>query len=389
MKITMAWALCAALTAGSSALGQNAYSPYNWTLLTNISSGTVDSIGVDNAGNVYCSASTYPHNTTDYVVGEIWKLAPDGGLTMVASVENFANGNMAVAPGGNVYVRMVTASQNTLVLLGAGNVSDSFHPGAFGMAVDSSGVIYSTGYASNPTNSGAIAGAVYRTVGGSPSLAVAFEDNLPNMGGIAADNLGHAYAVQGWPYLRIWKVLGDSASIHAEQGGLVATDNSQRTAALSGFYRLAADSAGNVYIGGAAPFSAGNPSLVALKLKPSGEVDTLWTGPNILTPLPIAVDRLGSVYISVANEIWKGTPPAPVQPVVKLNPPQLNGGQTQVGFSQLFGSASGFALLQADHPSGPWATNAVAALTTNIPDQSYTFTLPTDAPTRFFKIQAQ
>jgi sugar lactone lactonase YvrE len=108
-------------------------------------------------------------------------------------------------------------------------------------------------------------------------------------------------------------------------------------------------------------------------------------------PHGIALDQLGNMYlvdygVSLVLKGWSSDSP----PKCILNPPQINGGQVQLGVLVQTGSPTNFTLLQADQITGPWTTNSSWLLTTNIPGLNYGMTTLMDASFfRFYQLLYQ
>jgi hypothetical protein len=75
-------------------------------------------------------------------------------------------------------------------------------------------------------------------------------------------------------------------------------------------------------------------------------------------------------------------------PVILLSKPVVASGQVLLDFNVTSGSSATFKLLQADQVSGPWATNAGATLTTNVPGSLYRFTTTVGPAVRFYRVQS-
>jgi len=75
-------------------------------------------------------------------------------------------------------------------------------------------------------------------------------------------------------------------------------------------------------------------------------------------------------------------------PVITVSKPVVTSGQVQLDFTVASGSSATFKLLQADQVSGPWTTNASAALTTNVPGSSFRFTTTVGPAVRFYRVQS-
>ena len=117
--------------------------------------------------------------------------------------------------------------------------------------------------------------------------------------------------------------------------------------------------------------------------------------------------RLSSPAISsdaglVAFQSWSGTlTPGDLNrvqdtfelirvPLIVMNAPAISadGGTLQLDFGMTAGSSGTFTLLQADQLGSGWTTNFSAVLTTNIPGNSFRYSIPTGGPAEFYRIQA-
>jgi len=113
------------------------------------------------------------------------------------------------------------------------------------------------------------------------------------------------------------------------------------------------------------------------------------TGANALFDYPneIALDRAGTLYVTDTynNTVRRGWSP----PVIVLGVPSYTASQVQIGFALAAGSAASFSLLNAPSLSGPWVTNTLATLVTNLPGVSFTFTVPlSQNPAQFCRVQS-
>jgi len=88
-------------------------------------------------------------------------------------------------------------------------------------------------------------------------------------------------------------------------------------------------------------------------------------------------------YIGLDNVMVTGSPL-----VIVLSAPAIASGQAQIPFTLTSGTASTFELLQSSLVNGPWVTNSNAALTTNVPGVTYTFTAPTAGADEFYRVQS-
>ena len=74
--------------------------------------------------------------------------------------------------------------------------------------------------------------------------------------------------------------------------------------------------------------------------------------------------------------------------LVQLGSPALTAGQAQIPFVLAQGAASTFKLLQAGQITGPWTTNASAALSTLVAGSSFQFTAPAAGAAAFYRVLA-
>jgi hypothetical protein len=86
-------------------------------------------------------------------------------------------------------------------------------------------------------------------------------------------------------------------------------------------------------------------------------------------------------YIGLDNVVVTGL-------VIVLNAPAIAHGQAEIPFTLTNGTTSTFELLQSPQLTGPWTTNLSAQLMTNIPNVSYTFTVPITGPDEFYRVQS-
>ena len=106
------------------------------------------------------------------------------------------------------------------------------------------------------------------------------------------------------------------------------------------------------------------------------------------SPHGIAMDNLGNLFVADAyGNIRKGWS-SNVLPATTLNSPIASAGQVQLNFTVTTGSPTNFSLLQADTVNGPWSTNTVAQLITNIPGLFYQMTVPlTNDSAEFYRLK--
>jgi NHL repeat len=161
---------------------------------------------------------------------------------------------------------------------------------------------------------------------------------------------------------------------------------------------VAVDGAGNIYVGDTfndairmmAPVGT-NYLVTTLAGVPEQPGYADGAGPLALfnNPRGVAVDVAGNVYVADAGNdaIRKGWN-TNTSPVISLDPPLFATGGIEIAFRPVTGMAAGFQLLESGQLTGPWTTNASATLTTNVPNISYDFVAPSNAPSQFYKIQS-
>ena len=324
-------------------------------------SGTADGVGaaaafeapaglaLDGAGNLY---------VTDSRAQTLRKIAPDGTVTTLAGHPNQvgamdgpgatalftgpagvavdSGGNIYVADSGNNTIRKVTSTGVVTTLAGrAGATGSADGPGTtarfnspYGLAIDSSGVLYVADGANESVRKVAPDGSV-------TTLAHVYYNTPANLsewldpfaGAIAIDSSGNVY-VGDYGYTTISKVgmaLPFAGSIRVNYVR-ACSDGTGINASFAGPAGLAVDSAGNVFVA-----DAGSDTI--RRITPAGIVTTLGgvpfqggssDGPGFAAlfdaPGAVAVDATGKFYVAdTANHtIRVGTTFS--APIFTLNP---------------------------------------------------------------------
>ncbi len=277
-----------------------------------------NAMAIDNTGNLFVSdgcnfaiRKVTPTGTVTTVVGR-----PDGHgiVDGVGSAARFAGiGGLAFDSAGNLYVsdsnalRKVTPGNVVTTL--AGNANYDYRDGDGGSArfgtprglvVDTAGTIYVADSGNHvvrkvsPTGQVATWLGQVRGDGFLDATGTAARFNTPN--GVAADGMGNVYVAD----------TGNRAIRKITHAGVVTTlagggsagqaDGTGAAAQFTAPGRMAADTAGNVYV------IDGN---LIRKVSTAGAVTTLQA---LSSPRSIAVDGAGTLYIAAGGSIFKMVP---------------------------------------------------------------------------------
>ena len=380
---------------------------------------------------------------TNWVVTTLAGLAEnDGSEDGTGSAALFSNplglaadkaGHLYVADYGNATIRQLMPSvlagrTNWVVTTIAGSPgntgsmdgtgSAARFAGPVGIAADRAGNLY-VADADNctirqltPSVSAGQTNWTVTTIAGSPGIAGSDDGtgssalfNYP--GGIAVDETGNLFVADSFNNA----IRGITPTVSAGHTNWVVTtiagttlkagsaDGTGGVAQFNTPYGIAVDQGGNLYV-------ADSSNNTIRKLRPGagagqtqwlvttlaglagkcGSADGTGSGARFDSPSGIAVGSMGSLYVADCdnNTVRMGFSP----PLIVLSAPTITAGQAQISFSLLSGSTASFQLLNASRASGPWTTNTTAALATNRPGASYTFTvrLPPDSA-QFYRVQ--
>jgi hypothetical protein len=329
-------------TIGTAHAQLNYQTPYAFTTLAGTlhSSGDVDGCGgaalfssvsgmaVDGAGNVY---------VVDQFNEVVRRVTPDGCVTTLALGVNpglYSPEGLALDTAGNIYVTDVGYGR-VLEFNPAGVLINSKGFGAYGVkfiAIDRVGNMYTTGYGYSILKIGpdwtvtTLAG-TYAGQGGADGVGSAAQFWHPN--GIAVDGFGNVYVAEsydpatggGGRTIRKITPAGVVTTLAGQFGVGGFTDGTGSAALFTAPSGLAADSAGNVYVG----------DLYAIrKITPEGVVTTLAGGMiggsadgigaaakfAYAGPDGVAVGTNGTVYVADTgnNAIRLGVPESLVGP---------------------------------------------------------------------------
>jgi uncharacterized protein (TIGR03437 family) len=271
-------------------------------------------VAVDSAGNLYI-VDTYNNLIREVSNGVITTAAGTSArFNRPQGVAVDSAGNLYIADTGNGFIRKVSNGVITTVAgIGGPGFSGDNGPATNaqlyfpdGVAVDSAGNLYIADSANQRIRK--VANGVITTVAGNGTLgfsgdngpATGAELNFPS--GIAVDSAGNLYIPE--PYnSRIRKV--SNGLITSVVGNSLNGDSGPASSAQLTAEAVAVDSAGNVYIADSASIrkvSHGVITTVAGNGTPGFSGDNgPATSAQLNTPLGVAVDSAGSVYIADRN----------------------------------------------------------------------------------------
>ncbi len=408
------------------------YTPYSFvTLAISVGLNSPRGLDVDSSGNVFVA---------DYNGDAIWKITPTGVATTIAGLPGVAGasdgigsaarfnqprrvvvdkqGNLFVADAFNHTIRKITPNGTNWVvattagLAGITGTSDGVGANArfnqpSGVALDAAQNIYVAdnrnrtirrlvpfGTNWHVTTIAGLAGVSGSADGANSTARFAGPLNLD------LDPAGNIYvADNGNNDIREITPVGANWVVTTLAGSTTAgyADGMAGASLFNNPTGIAVDAAGNIYVGDTfnaairkiAPLGT-NYVVTTLGGMPQqpGYADGAGPLASFNNPRGVAVDKVGNVYVADAgnNAVRKGWD-TNASPIVALDPPSLLNGQVEINFRPVTGTVSGFQLLESDQVTGPWAINASAALTTNVPGISYDFVAPSNAPVQYYKIK--
>jgi hypothetical protein len=286
-------------------------------------------IAVDNSGNVYVADCWNDIIRKITPGGVVTTLAGSAGVTGSANgmgtaalfnspvgiaVDN--SGNIYVGDAGNNLIRKITPSGVVSTLAGSGACGNSNGTGAAasfcspdGVAVDNLGNIYVADYVNNMIRKVTSAGVVTTlagmgTCGSTNGTGTAALFCWP--AGIALDGSGNLYVGDNNNNMIRKITSGGVVTTLAGSGSIGSANGTGTAASFSGPVGVTVDNLGNVYV-------ADNGNNLIREITPGGVVTTLAgsgacgstngpaTSASFCTPLGVAVDTFGHVYVADSN----------------------------------------------------------------------------------------
>lgn len=277
-------------------------------------------VSINSAGGLWAGVLPNIYTSTSQFAGFVQSVSDSGGVVTLAgsATQGFVNatglaaefkgpvgvvedaaGNLYVADSGNSVLRKITP---------AGVVS-TFATGfqtPRGIAIDSSGTLYVADRSANVIDKVTPSGTVSVLAGGGPGshtdgTGTAASFSAP--AGVAVDASGNVYVADGGAAVRKITAAGVVTTLAGNYAGSGLVDGTGSAARFSGLTGVAVDAAQNVYVAdtdnnairvvtpaGAVTTLAGNVT--------AGFVDGTGTAASFNTPLAVAVDGSGNVYVA-------------------------------------------------------------------------------------------
>jgi parallel beta-helix repeat protein len=281
-----------------------------WSRTYDGSSDHPAGIAVDGSGNIYVTGDSNLSGTRDYYTikydtngNELWNRTYDGGGS------DYAN-DIAVDGSGNIYVTgwsSIGGSEDyyTIKYDPSGNVlwNRTYDGGgddsASGVAVDGSGNVYVSGYSYLGDNDD------YNTIKYDPNGNLLWNATYDSggwdhaYGGVAVDSSGNVY-VTGY------NGNYDYYTVKYDSNGNFLWNRTYDGGDYDGAYGIAVDGSGNVYVTGDS-YLGGHDTFYTIKYDSSGNV--LWNRSEYVGcgyPSGVAVDGSGNVYVTGTSYLGDG-----------------------------------------------------------------------------------
>jgi sugar lactone lactonase YvrE len=272
-------------------------------------------VAVDSAGNIYVADTENDTIRKVTATGVVTTLAGEAGMggsvdgagaaarfTLPTGVAVDSAGNVFVADRGNATIRKVTAAGVVTTLAGSAGVSgraDGTGSAAQfnnpnGVAVDAAGAVYVADQLNGRIRKISPAGDVTTLAG------TAERFSFPS--GVAVDSAGHVYVAES--FKDIIRVINPAATVTRLAGTASLAGDSNGPGAMARFFTpiaVATDASGNVYVTDAATIRKISPDDVVSTLAGSGifgSNDGAGAAAQFNSPNGVALDGAGNLYVA-------------------------------------------------------------------------------------------